>query len=144
MSTSQRTFNQVKSILGKLDQRIDSLRSARTTDRVLAMGGGLGVGGGGGVAGAGLSTTVGAGEASVGQAVGQAVGRAVGQGTVGGGGIVAGTPTAPSLNTTVGGGVVRGDSSSGSVGSGAGAGKVPESGPKSIYGRATPIRPTGT
>lgn len=31
MSTSQRTFNQVKSILGKLDQRIDSLRAARST-----------------------------------------------------------------------------------------------------------------
>lgn len=35
MSTSQRTFQQVKNILGKLDQRIDSLRAQRTTDRVV-------------------------------------------------------------------------------------------------------------
>ena len=32
MSTSQRTFDQVKSILGKLDQRIDALRERRTSD----------------------------------------------------------------------------------------------------------------
>lgn len=30
MGTSQRTFEQVKSILGKLDQRIDSLRTTRS------------------------------------------------------------------------------------------------------------------
>jgi len=30
MSTSDRTFNQVKAILGKLDQRIDALRERRT------------------------------------------------------------------------------------------------------------------
>ncbi|MGH7131155.1 MAG: hypothetical protein ACREJO_04330 [Phycisphaerales bacterium] len=36
MSTSQRTFDQVKSILGKLDQRIDALRERRNTDPVIA------------------------------------------------------------------------------------------------------------
>ncbi len=40
MSTSQRTFNQVKSILGKLDQRIDSLRAARSTPVQAALIGG--------------------------------------------------------------------------------------------------------
>ena len=40
MSTSQRTFNQVKSILGKLDQRIDSLRAARSTPVQTALIGG--------------------------------------------------------------------------------------------------------
>lgn len=40
MSTSQRTFNQVKSILGKLDQRIDSLRAARSTPIPAALIGG--------------------------------------------------------------------------------------------------------
>lgn len=40
MSTSQRTFNQVKSILGKLDQRIDSLRAARSTPAPAALVGG--------------------------------------------------------------------------------------------------------
>ena len=40
MSTSQRTFNQVKSILGKLDQRIDSLRASRTTPIPAALIGG--------------------------------------------------------------------------------------------------------
>ncbi len=40
MSTSQRTFNQVKSILGKLDQRIDSLRAARSTPAPAALIGG--------------------------------------------------------------------------------------------------------
>ncbi|HZW07874.1 MAG TPA: hypothetical protein VFF65_12190 [Phycisphaerales bacterium] len=40
MSTSQRTFNQVKSILGKLDQRIDSLRASRTSPVPAALIGG--------------------------------------------------------------------------------------------------------
>lgn len=40
MSTSQRTFNQVKSILGKLDQRIDSLRAARSNPIPAALIGG--------------------------------------------------------------------------------------------------------
>ena len=37
MSTSQRTFDQVKNILGKLDQRIDALRERRTTDPAPAL-----------------------------------------------------------------------------------------------------------
>lgn len=32
MATSPRTLDQVRSILGKLDRRIDALREARTTD----------------------------------------------------------------------------------------------------------------
>jgi hypothetical protein len=34
MSTSDKTFSQVKAILGKLDQRIDSLRERRTAPTV--------------------------------------------------------------------------------------------------------------
>lgn len=86
MSTSQRTFNQVKGILGKLDSRIDSLRAARLNDRLI-----------------GGAQTIGA--------------------------VVAATvqpdpkpAAALALNQTIGNGT----------------------GPKSVYGRATPIRPTGT
>lgn len=90
MSTSQRTFNQVKGILGKLDQRIDSLRSARLNDRII-----------------GGTQTIG-----------------VGMGVSIGGGIQAQPavgirPASVAMEQTIG------------------------NGPKSIYGRATPIRPTG-
>jgi hypothetical protein len=35
MTTSHRAFNQVKQILGKLDQRIDNLRAQRMSDRII-------------------------------------------------------------------------------------------------------------
>lgn len=38
MATSDRAFNQVKAILGKLDQRIDSLRERRTAPPPVAVG----------------------------------------------------------------------------------------------------------
>lgn len=38
MTTSNRSFNQVKNILSKLDRRIDDLREQRTSDRVIGQG----------------------------------------------------------------------------------------------------------
>jgi hypothetical protein len=104
MSTSQRTFNQVKSILGKLDQRIDNLRAARTTERILP----------------GLATAAGASPAS-----------------------------GPNLSTTIGHGHSAAPVQAKPVPapiapSAPAAPAAPSVAPKSIYGRATPIRPTGT
>jgi len=139
MSTSQRTFNQVKLILGKLDQRIDTLRSARTTERVRAIGGagvgigvGVGVGIGAGAQAIGPTTLIGAGSAASTGANGQGAGMVLG-GVAG----VAG----PGLSTTVGSAGTPNASAENGNGTPNGA-----EGPagRSIYGRATPIRPTGT
>lgn len=98
MSTSQKTFNQVKGILGKLDQRIDSLRAARTNDRLI-----------------GASPVV---AASLPQN---------------------GPATIP-MNTTIG----TGSLAKPAVAPVAPVQAAPLPARNSLYGRATPIRPTGT
>jgi hypothetical protein len=98
MSTSQKTFNQVKGILGKLDQRIDSLRAARTNDRLIGA--------------SPAATPV----------------------------LPANGPATIPMNTTIG----TGSLPKPAVLPVAPAPAAPLPARNSLYGRATPIRPTGT
>ncbi|MCU0689655.1 MAG: hypothetical protein MUE97_07950 [Phycisphaerales bacterium] len=110
MSTSQRTFNQVKGILSKLDQRIDTLRSARLNDRLV---GGSPV----------TPATAGAGTVTGSTFVGSIpMNTTIGTGSVG----KAATPAASTAATN------------------ASANTPANNAAKSVYGRATPIRPSGT
>jgi hypothetical protein len=121
MSTSQRTFNQVKGILSKLDQRIDTLRSARLNDRLV-----------GGAAATPL--TAGATGATGSSFVGSIpMNTTIGTGSVG----KVTTPTNPiaATSTTTPGSMTN------TVAANAAAAA---SASKSVYGRATPIRPSGT